>query len=120
MDMEKFTWSLLEPSVIRKVVEVVQGDGWTIFKPDVFIEVGVPESLIKQYTRTHHSDKSSPKSTVFANGKAVNKLVGVYGLNVMDGIVRDLGLKPGSFMGRGFQARANYNAINEWLKDKGV
>lgn len=115
----KPSWLNVEPAVIRKVVEQIGGDGWTIYSPASFLEVGVPANLVKLHTRKHRSG-ATPKSRIVTSMGPVKSLEGVYGLEVTDKIVYDLGLNVRSFMGRGFQAGANLSAINAWLKTKGV
>ena len=85
-------------------------DGHTIFSPDILKDF--PVDLQTRFTREHVSDRSNPKGTLFrSDGVVLPKLMGVYGLQVLQCICDDLGLVYQRSFGRGSQARACQEAI---------
>lgn len=100
------TWGAQSSDVLRAVLEVIEGDGHTIFKPEAFLDAGVPDSLVAEHTRRYTSNPDDPKLTIFdADGKAIPALLGVYGLTVLWAIQADIGAEGSSKSGRGFLAR---------------
>ena len=57
-------------------------DGHTIFKPEAFLDAGLPKPVVDHFTRKHGSD-GSPKGTIFVQGQPVKELAGVYGLDLL-------------------------------------
>lgn len=110
-------WTDIPASVVLAAADIC--DGHTIFKPEAFLEVGVPQELVDRYTQTFESDFSDHKSTIFDPlGKAVNKMRGVYGLNMLSGIIRDFNLDARRMLGRGFQAQVWKEALHKHLTPK--
>jgi len=108
------TWKQLPAKVIMDVANLC--DGHTIFKMEAFTELGVPEELIRRYAYEHESDTSDYKSTIFDDaGKIIPKLMGVYGLDVIESMTHDLGLPGSSKMGRGFRAQECREQIRNHL-----
>lgn len=104
------SWKDLPIDVLKAAAEMC--DGHSILQPEAFTEIGVPKELIDKYTETLKSDFSDPKRTIFAaNGMPVEEMQGVYGYYVLQGIVRELKLEAGNYLGRGFQASAWQSAI---------
>jgi hypothetical protein len=81
------------------------GDGWTIWKPSKFTDMGFRKQDLP--VRTYKSDTRDPKSTIFGNdGKVLKKLEGVYGLTFLYCLAGALGVNAeNGLMGRGFQAQ---------------
>lgn len=99
---------------ILALLDRIGGDGHTIFKPDVLGEF--PEELQQRFITTLHSDTSDYKSTIFDDqGNILKSIDGVYGLDVQEGILSDLGLRIRDFTGRGFRARAATDAIRHFF-----
>lgn len=103
----------LDKKTLLAIASVSSGDGHTIFSVKAYQEAGMPENLIKHFARTHVSDTSDPKSTIFTREGVVKELRGIYGLNVVEAIVAALDLPRSSAMGRGFRAQ---QAIAEIVK----
>jgi hypothetical protein len=98
------SWKHLPEKVILDVAEMC--DGHTIFKVEAFTKLGVPQELIDRFTEEFESDTSNYKETIFDhNGNVIPKMVGVYGLDVIESINRELGLPASDKLGRGFRAR---------------
>lgn len=95
-------------------------DGHSIFGPELLLEAGVPQELVDRHTSTYESDFSNPKYVIFDNktGEPVKEMKGVYGLNVLSGIVSDLGLEAPEKFGRGFQAQVWKDAIQAHFDPK--
>lgn len=106
---EKLSWAAVERDVVLRVIELC--DGHTIFKPEAFTQAGAPPALVAQHTTCFESNPQSHKETIFVNGKPVNQMVGVYGLDVIEQINDDLGLETPWQTGRGFRARQCYENI---------
>lgn len=108
------TWNQLPAQVLSDVADLC--DGHTVFKVEAFTDLGVPQELIDRYTYEHESDTSDYKSTIFdANGKVVPKVMGVYGLDVIEAINHDLGLPGSTKLGRGFRAQQCREQIKSHL-----
>lgn len=98
------TWKELSSKTLVEVANLC--DGHTIFRPDAFTSIGVPKELIDSYTKKYESNKESYKETIFDDqGNALEDVEGVYGLNVIEAINRDLGLPGSDKLGRGFRAQ---------------
>ena len=98
---------------ILAAVNVIDGDGHTIFKPEAFVKAGWPQELVDRYTETIKSNFNDFKSIITVNDKPVKQLKGVYGLALLHYINNSLGLKGTTKLGRGFQARElTENIIN--------
>ena len=91
-------------------------DGHTIFKPEAFLDVGVPQELVARCTNTYESDFSNPKYTISGpDGHPVNHMSGIYGLDALASMVRDFDLEYEPKLGRGFQARMYQKALHKHL-----
>jgi hypothetical protein len=104
-------WADVPADVVKAAAAICDGHG--IFDPAALTEVGVPQPLVDRFTETFESDFSNPKSTIFDNktGLPINQMRGVYGYNVLSGIVRDLKIQAEPKFGRGFQAEVWKKAI---------
>jgi hypothetical protein len=105
-------WENIPAKVILAVADIC--DGHTIMKPEAFLELGLHKDMVKAHTSVIKSDFSDHKSTIFGpNGKPIKSIEGVYGLDVLADIVRQLKLEYRDFFGRGSQAREWQRAILE-------
>lgn len=111
-------WTDVSLDHIKAAIDIIDGDGHTIFKPEAFIEAGVPQDIVERCTEIHESDLNSHKATIFIDGKPTNALRGVYGLAMLSTMIRDLNIAAEVYLGRGFQARAWTEAINKYINDK--
>jgi hypothetical protein len=91
-------------------------DGHSILAPQAFLDAGLPKEFVDQVTTTHRSDTSSPKSTIFVGGKAVEELRGVYGLQMLRTLAHVLDIQYRDCIGRGFEASNIKEAIAERYK----
>ena len=92
--------------LLKKVIKEIGGDGHTIFDPQSFIDMGVPKEVVDTWTQEYESEKGSPKGTIFGHdGSPIKKLKGVYGLNVLRRLARELNVEYEGKIGRGFEAR---------------
>jgi hypothetical protein len=89
-------------------------DGHTIFKPEAFLDVGLPRDVVEHVTRKYTSD-GSPKGTIYVEGKAVDQLSGVYGLDLLRFLASALGVEYRSALGRGFEAQNIQAALRQHL-----
>jgi hypothetical protein len=87
-------------------------DGHTIFKPEAFLDAGLPDNIVNHFTRSHGSD-GSPKGTIFVNGDPVKELTGVYGLDLLRFLADALNVEYQEAMGRGTQARHIQAALKQ-------
>ena len=112
-------WIEIDPKIVLAAADIC--DGHTIFNPEAFVEVGVPQSLIDRCTSTYKSDFSDPKYTISgADGNPVEEMSGIYGLDMLESMVRDFGLRCAVKFGRGFQARIYQEALHKYLDPKPV
>jgi len=94
-------------------------DGHTIFNPQAFAEVGVPQELIDRCTNVYESNFADPKYTISGpDGAPVNQMSGIYGLDALESMVRDFKLEYEPKLGRGFQARVYQEALHKHLDTK--
>jgi len=88
---------------------VKSGDGHSIIAPEEFTDMGFLPEWADLVSHKHESD-GTPKGTIFGPGGEVQKeLVGIWSLTMLYHIAETLGIDPkkaGSYLGRGFQARA--------------
>ena len=109
------------PQEAKIIMEVVSGDGWTIFKPTAFTSRGVNAELVARYTSVHKSDGSLKGSiTDTTTGQPVEECAGVYGLTLLDAAARLIGAdtrEADSKLGRGFRASALCAAITKRVAD---
>lgn len=90
-------------------------DGWTIFKPEAFAAVGLPDSVVKYTTRHHESDVSDPKSTISGpDGNVLDTVEGIYGLHLIEFMCLALGVPSSSAMGRGFRCQQMQASIKDF------
>lgn len=109
-------WSDVPNDVLLKAAMSV--DGWTIWDPQKFVDMGVPAELIATVARDHKSDGSYKGSIWDKNGNMFASCAGVYGLDLLRAIAADLKVDyPDNFSGRGFQAQAIQQALKESLKN---
>lgn len=54
------------------------GDGHTLFKPETFIEIGIPENIVADYTHTHHSKKTPKYDAIEKLATSVKELFSKY------------------------------------------
>ena len=54
------------------------GDGHTLFKPEAFTEIGIPENIVADYTHTHHSKKTPKYDAIEKLATAITDLFSEY------------------------------------------
>jgi hypothetical protein len=111
---------VLDPKVVLAVARFVAGDGWTIYAPAAFTELGVPQDVISLFIATYESDVSNPTRTIFGpSNEVIQETDGVYGLDLVTELAYEL--VPGyqrTKSGRGFAAREATEAlINHFSKE---
>lgn len=110
-------WTDVPAEVVLAAADIC--DGHTIFKPEAFLDAGVPQELVDRCTSVHESDFSEPKYTISGpDGQPVAQMSGVYGLDVLDSMIRDFDLDAPQTFGRGFQARVWQEALHKHLRSK--
>lgn len=106
----------LPKETIIKVLDVIGGDGHSLFSPAAFIEAGLPKNIVKAFTDVIPSDMRNPKGMIFDhNGRLLSHLKGVYGLHLLGALARSLGAPTSSALGRGFEARQLDKNIRDHL-----
>jgi len=111
-------WTHVALEHIKAAIDIIDGDGHTIFKPEAFIDAGVPKNIVDRCTDIHESDLNEHKATIFVDGKPTNAIRGVYGLAMLSTMIHDLNITAPDYLGRGFQARAWTAAINKYIDEK--
>jgi hypothetical protein len=93
---------------LLRVLDLIGGDGHSIYnKCGLAEELGVPDKMLDQYTRDYTSSTTDPKHMITkADGSLAEHMVGVYGLDMLKKIARQLDVEIPDMMGRGFLARA--------------
>ncbi len=107
-------WTDIPASVVLAAADIC--DGHTIFKPEAFLEVGVPQELVDRCSRVYESNPADYKETIFGpDGKPVNQMAGIYGLDALASMIRDFNITAADKMGRGFQAQVWKDALHAYL-----
>lgn len=107
-------WTEIPTSVVLAAADIC--DGHTIFDPQAFADIGVPQELIDRCTNVYESDFSNPKYTISGpDGKPVNQMKGIYGLDALSSMVRDFDLPAETKFGRGSQAQVWKEALHKHL-----
>ena len=110
----KETLAEMTPKQILACVDLC--DGWTIFKPEKFIERGLPEAGVHNFVSTQKSDGSAKGSiTDLETGKLVDEMSGIYGLDFLSMVARALDVEYEGKIGRGFQAQTIKRAMHKAL-----
>lgn len=108
-------WTEIPASVVLAAADIC--DGHTIFDPKAFLEVGVPQELVDRCTNVYESDPGDYKQSIFdPDGKLVNQMHGIYGLDALASMIRDFKLSAPDKMGRGFQAQVWKEALHKHLE----
>lgn len=111
------TWNEVPKDVVLAAINMC--DGHTIFKPEGFTKLGVPQEIVDANTRCYDSDGSDKGSiTDLKTGLKVDHMTGVYGLSMLFNIANTLKIPYESKMGRGFQARAIQEAVRKHFEGK--
>jgi len=111
---QTFSWSKVTPEQQAKLLEVIGGDGHTIWSADGLIEDGIDASIVAAFTRVEKSD-SSYKGSIFTDQGRVAELRGVYGLTVIRSLAAYYSETSGKF-GRGSEARELTEKIRTHLE----
>jgi hypothetical protein len=116
-----FTWSNTTVADQQKLLDIIGGDGHTIWNAPALIEDGVPAYIIDAFTTVEKSDGSWKGSiTSTDTGNLVESLRGVYGLTVIRSLAAHYGEHSGKF-GRGSEARELTEKIREHFgKEQGA
>lgn len=108
----------LNPDVVEKIIDVIAGDGHTIFDPKAFLEEEIPKEIVDRFTVVHKSG-DTPKSKIFGDHGVYESLRGVYGLDMLQGIAEQLNLSGwGHLTGRGFRARRVTEVLRDWIEEQ--
>ena len=91
-------------------------DGYGIFDPRAFLDLGLPPKIVADVFELHESDHSSPKSTISTpEGYPVEALQGVHGLALLQLIAGAFDIHS-PFMGRGRSARFYQEELKKVLQ----
>jgi len=89
-------------------------DGHGILDPQALVDAGLPAEVADQLTVVHRSD-GTPKGTLYRNGQPASAIEGVYGLHLLEFLAGALGVEYRRCLGRGSQACAIQQAIQDLL-----
>jgi hypothetical protein len=110
----------IDKKVILDLLEVIGGDGHTIWDADADCFKEMPKDLMDRMTVVHKSD-GTHKGSIFVGGKLVEELRGVNGLRLLWALASTVGAdtkKAADKMGRGFQAHELTVAIKQKLREE--
>ena len=102
---------------ISKYMAKWGGDGHTIIDPQSLIDMGFTFDFVKSNCSTHES--TGGKGNIFTDKGLVKELEGVYSLNFIESIARDVKADTSiadTKTGRGFRAQELAKAITEVVK----
>lgn len=117
------SWADINPTATSQLVNGVGGDGWSILSEAFFkkyLHETEIENVVVPLIKTHETDYSHPKLTIYREGYPVQSIEGVHSLDLLYTIAKDLGLekivdKASLKQGRGFQAQELTTGIIEYL-----
>jgi len=95
-------------------------DGHTIFKHQMFLELGLDERITKFIAQTHTSAANGdPKHDITStqDGRPIEQCYGVYGLQFLRLIANAFDLEWEGALGRGTEARRMQEAIQKHFSD---
>jgi hypothetical protein len=104
---------------INKYLEEWGADGHTIIKAEALVGYGFTQDFVDKFSYSHKSDGTAKGSLTDNSGKPVDSIKGVYSLEFLYGIAKDIEADTAiahTKMGRGFQAGELCIAINNVLK----
>lgn len=112
--MSDYNFTPKQHKLIDALLNIIGDNGHTIF--DESILDPFPAGIRKRFVAYHESD-GTLKGTITdaSTGKRRKGIKGVYGLEVLQAIANDLGLKYHYAIGRGLCARNATQAIKNWL-----
>lgn len=116
-DNHTIKWTDIPANVVLAAADLC--DGHTIMDPKAFLEVGVPQEMVDRCTTIYESDFSNPKYTISGpDGKPVNQMRGIYGLDALSTMIRDFNLPATVKFGRGSQAYVWRDELHKHLDPK--
>ena len=123
--MSKDKSSVLPPAFtdqeVAKIISAIGGDGHSIYNTNkMAAHLGIDPSKFSRWHRNHKSGKDFKSVISDSSGKTVDNMDGVWGLNILEGILSDYGLPATTKFGRGSAAREATSAIINHLKSKGI
>ena len=111
----------LSEGQLRAAVNLIHGDGHTIFDPAAFVKrCGWTEADIEPFITVSKSDLSDVKGIITnRNGDVLKELQGVYGLFMLEAIAKILNVEYLETLGRGTQAREITDSLlKHWNSQK--
>jgi hypothetical protein len=115
----------LPNATILAVIDIMEGDGRMILKPEALLERGVPEPLVSSLSETHYSDGShkgsiySPEDGGMGITEPLDHVTGVDGMTLYYRICSDLGLPSGTpYDGRRKISSTLHSRIVEFLASR--
>ena len=105
---------------LRAAVDLIGGDGHTIFDPEAFVaKCGWQKEDIKPFITLYKSDLTDTKETIFTPDGVAKQLEGVYGLSMLKSCAGALNVEYEGALGRGFEARNITAALRKhWNSQK--
>lgn len=115
LDDTTIRWTDIPKDIVLAAAELC--DGHTIMAPKAFEEIGVPPAMVSRCTSIYESDFSNPKYTISGpDGKPVNQMQGIYGLDALSSMIRDFGIIAPAKFGRGSQAYVWRDEIKKYFE----
>lgn len=103
----------LAPAVLVKILDVINGDGHTIFLPGAFIKAGLSRKVVDWFTEVYPTGMEP--TSVLTNETGIIPFVrGIYGLDLLRVIAGKFSVYS-TALGRGFEARELTEKIKEKL-----
>jgi hypothetical protein len=109
-----FSWDNTTQADQARLLDIIGGDGHTIWSAPALIDDGVPAYIIDAFTRVEKGSRSDIKQAIFTDQGVVDELRGVYGLTVIRSLAGHYGVTSQAF-GRGTEARQLTAGILEHL-----
>jgi len=113
----RFSWTQVSRDQQAKLLDVIGGDGHTIWSADALKADGLDAAMIDAFTTVEKSD-GSWKGSIFSSetGELQPELRGVYGLSVIRSLASHYLVTSAAF-GRGTEARQLTQGIRERMDE---
>lgn len=95
---------MLSRDVVLRLAE--ECDGWSILCPERLRSMGLPDAAVDELAQAFESDLSRRTSTIYVDGRPVNQQYGVYSLELLRWLAKQVGADCAGVVavGRGTQS----------------
>lgn len=118
-ELTKMLKESFEKSIDNDEQPCLDDSGHEIIDPTYYYQF-MPTEFVDQFSKEHYSDFSDYKETISKDGKTKQVVKGVFNLDILYGVCKELGINTKSadmFFGRGRRARMLLDFIKQKVMD---